>query len=117
MLSLNEVTLLGHIGSDPEVIHLDKGRVARFSVATNRRYKDQSGQRIEETDWHNVDCWMDHICTIFSREDKSGYPVLVRGQLRTRRYKNEEGDDRYFTFVHVGGYHGQLILLPKQSKV
>jgi single-strand DNA-binding protein len=96
---INKVTLIGNLGADPEVRHLDSGvQVARFSVATNESYKDKDGNFQQLTEWHNVVAWRD----LAERADKmlkKGMLVYIDGKITYRKYTTQEGQDRYVTDI------------------
>lgn len=98
--SLNRVTLIGNLGRDPEVRHIDQDRVvARFSVATTESYTDRNtGQLIENTDWHNVTCWRG-LAKIAETYLKKGHKVYIEGKLKTRQYQDKDGVTKYATDV------------------
>ncbi len=96
---INKVILIGNIGQDPEVRHLENGSVvARFSVATNENYKDKSGEWQKITEWHNVTCWR-ALAEMVERNYKKGMMVYVEGKLSTRKWQDSEGRERRTTDV------------------
>ncbi len=96
---INKVTLIGHLGKDPELRTLENGAsVARFSVATNESYKDKSGEWQTITEWHNVVAWR-NLASRAERDLKKGSLVYVEGKLTTRKWQDKEGNDRYNTDV------------------
>lgn len=98
--SLNKVTLIGRLGIDPEVKHLEEGKaVANFSLATSESYKDKNtGERIETTDWHNIVLW-NKRAEIAEKFLKKGSQVYIEGSLKTRKWKDRDGNDRWTTEV------------------
>ena len=100
--SLNKVMLIGNLGKDPEVRHLENGTtVANFSIATTESYKDRnSGEIISNTDWHNVVVWRG-LADVVEKYLKKGAKVYVEGKLRTRSWQDKEGATRYTTEVVV----------------
>lgn len=96
---INKVTLIGHLGSDPEVRHLENGiSVAQFSVATNESYKDNMGNWQDRTEWHKVVAWR----TLAERAQsslKKGSLVYVDGKVSTRKWQDKDGNDRYTTDI------------------
>jgi len=91
--------LIGNIGQDPEVRHLEGGSVvARFSVATNESYKDKSGEWQTITEWHSVTCWR-ALAEMVERNYKKGMMVYVEGKLTTRKWQDSEGKDRKTTEI------------------
>lgn len=96
---INKVLLIGNLGRDPEVRHLESGSVvAKFSVATNESYKDKAGEWQTVTEWHNVVAWR-ALASRVERDLKKGSMVFVEGKLTTRKWQDKEGNDRYSTEV------------------
>lgn len=101
MAGVNKVILVGNLGKDPEVRTLDNGRsVATFSVATSEVYKDKNGQKVENTDWHNIVMWSP-LAEIAQKYLKKGNQVYLEGRLTTRSWDDKEGNKRYTTEVVV----------------
>jgi len=98
--SLNKVILIGRLGIDPEVKHLEEGKaVANFSLATSESYKDKNtGERVETTDWHNIVLW-NKLAEISEKYLKKGSQVYIEGSLKTRKWKDRDGNDRWTTEV------------------
>lgn len=98
--SVNKVILIGNLGKDPEVRHLENGAsVANFSLATSESYKDRtSGERKTITDWHNIVLWRG-LAEIAEKYLKKGSKVYIEGKLRTRSYEDQNGQTRYVTEV------------------
>lgn len=96
---LNRVTLIGNLGKDPEVRHLESGSaVGKFSVATNESYKDKAGEWQTITEWHNIVCWR-NLAERAERSLKKGSLVYVEGKLTTRKWQDQEGNDKYTTEI------------------
>ena len=96
---INKVTLIGNLGADPEVRHLESGvQVARFSVATNESYKDKDGNFQTITEWHNVVAWRE-LAERAEKMLKKGMQVYVDGKISYRKYTTQEGQDRYVTDI------------------
>ena len=96
---VNKVILIGNLGKDPEVRHLESGSVvAKFSVATNENYKDKNGEWQTITEWHNVVVWR-AMAEKAERSLKKGMQVYVEGKLTTRKWQDANGNDRYTTDV------------------
>lgn len=96
---INKVTLIGHLGADPEVRHLENGvMVARFSVATNERYKDKDGNFQETTEWHNVVVWRE-LAERAEKTLKKGMMVYVEGKISYRKYTGQDGQERNVTDI------------------
>ena len=96
---INKVLLIGNLGKDPEVRHLESGTVmCRFSVATNESYQDKSGEWQTQTEWHNIVCWR-HLAERAERTLKKGNLIYIEGKLTTRKWQDKDGTDRYTTEV------------------
>ena len=96
---INKVTLIGNLGADPEVRHLDNGvMVARFPVATNESYKDKDGNFQQLTEWHNVVAWRD-LAARAEKMLKKGMLVYVEGKISYRKYTTQEGQERFVTDI------------------
>ena len=109
MAGINKVMLLGNLGKDPEVRHLPSGSsVASFSIATSESYKDKNDQKVEITEWHNVEVW-NGLAKVAEQYLKKGMTVFVEGQIRTESWDDKDGVKRYTTkiralnFQMVGG--------------
>lgn len=100
-MSVNKVILVGNVGREVELRHTPAGvAVARFSVATNERWKDKNGQRQEHTEWHTVVVW-GRLAEFCQQYVTKGRQVYVEGSLRTRTYDDERGNRRYFTEIRA----------------
>ncbi|MFK7935165.1 MAG: single-stranded DNA-binding protein [Saprospiraceae bacterium] len=96
---INKVTLIGNLGSDPEVRRLENGAVvARFSVATNENYKDKSGEWQTQTEWHDVVAWR-YLAEKAERELKKGKLVFIEGKLTHRKWQDKDGNNRKNTEI------------------
>lgn len=105
----NKVQLIGHLGQDPEIINLDSGKkLAKFSIATNEIYKDAVGDKVTETQWHNVVAW-GKTADIVEQYLAKGNEVAVEGKLTHRSYQSKEGEKRYITEVRCN----ELLMLSK----
>lgn len=101
MPSVNKVILLGHLGGDPELRYLPDGSpVASFSVATNETRKDKNGEKQERTEWHRCQAW-GRLAEIAGEYLKKGAPVYLEGKIRTRKWQDKNGQDRYTTEIVV----------------
>jgi single-strand DNA-binding protein len=99
MASVNKVILLGNLGRDPETRYTaDGAAITNITLATSRRYKDSSGQQQEETEWHKV-AFFGRLAEIAGEYLKKGRPVYVEGRLRTRKWQDKEGQDRWTTEI------------------
>ena len=105
MLSLsNSILLRGHIGRDPEIKETASGKkLARFSVATNKTYKNANGDYVKDTTWHNVIAW-GFVADRVDKALKKGYHVLVQGSQINRNYEDQEGKKRYISEVVINTF-------------
>jgi single-strand DNA-binding protein len=110
---LNEATLIGNLGQDPEVRTMQNGgRVVTLNIATSESWTDrQSGERKQRTEWHRVTIFNDALGTLAETYLQKGAKVLVRGSLRTRKWQAQDGSDRYSTEIHLTPYNGILTFL------
>lgn len=111
--SVNKVILVGNLGADPEVKSFQNGgRIANLRIATSESWKDrQTGERKERTEWHSVVLQSDGLVGVAERYLRKGSKVYIEGQLRTRKWTDQSGNDRYTTEVSVGGMGGVLTML------
>jgi single-strand DNA-binding protein len=111
--SLNKVMLIGNLGADPEIKSFQNGgRIANLRIATSETWKDRAtGERKERTDWHNVVLQSDGLVGVAERYLRKGSKVYIEGQLRTRKWQDQSGNDRYTTEVSVGGMGGVMTML------
>ena len=111
--SVNKVILIGNLGADPEVKSFQNGgRIANLRIATSESWKDrQTGERKERTEWHTVVLQSDGLVGVAERFLRKGSKVYIEGQLRTRKWQDQNGNDRYSTEVSVGGIGGVLTML------
>ena len=97
----NKVQLIGNVGQDPEILVLDNGKkVIRFSLATNEYYKNGKGEKVQNTDWHNMVAW-GKIAEIIEKYASKGKEIAVEGKLTSRSYEDKEGEKRYVTEVVI----------------
>lgn len=110
--SVNKVILIGNLGRDPEVRSMQNGgKVANLSIATSDSWKDKNtGERREKTEWHRVVIF-GNLADIAERYLKKGSKVYVCGQLQTRKWQDQSGNDKYTTEVVLQGYGGELTML------
>ena len=99
MAGVNKVILVGNLGKDPEVRHLENGAaVANFSIATSETYKDKNGNRQEQTEWHNIVLWRG-LAEIAEKYLRKGSQIYIEGKLRTRSWQDKDGNTRYTTEI------------------
>lgn len=110
--SINKAILIGNLGQDPEVKSFQNGgRVCNLRIATSETWKDkQTGERKERTEWHTVAVQSDGLVGVAERYLRKGSKVYIEGQLRTRKWQDQSGNDRYSTEVNVG-MNGVLVML------
>lgn len=107
----NRVSLIGHVGADPEVKNFDdKVKLAKFSLATNETYKNAKGEKIEETQWHNIVAWHGLASLIESHVNKGTF-LILEGKIVNRSYNDKEGNKRYVTEIVASSIN---FLGPKQ---
>ena len=105
----NKLQLIGNLGQDPEIVNLDNGgKLAKFSVATNEIYKNGKGEKVTDTQWHNVVAW-GKTAEIVENYLAKGNEVAVEGKLIHRSYENKEGEKRYITEIKCN----ELVMLGK----
>jgi len=111
--SLNKVMLIGNLGADPEVKSFQNGgRICNLRIATSESWKDKAtGERKERTEWHTVVLQSDGLVGVAERYLRKGSKVYIEGSLRTRKWQDQSGNDRYSTEVSVGGMGGVMTML------
>lgn len=114
---LNQVTLIGHLGADPEIHRTQDGRaIATFSVATSERWTDKgSGEKKERTEWHRIVIFSEGLAGVAEKYLSKGHRVYLQGQLQTRKWTDQKEIERYTTEVVLRGYDAKLVLLTPQS--
>ncbi len=115
--SVNKVILVGNLGRDPEIRSLQDGtKVANLSVATSETWRDRdSGERRERTEWHRVVIFNDRLADVAEKYLRKGSKVYLEGQLQTRKWTGQDGQDRYTTEVVLQRYRGELTMLDSRS--
>eukprot|EP01036_Dinobryon_divergens_P046271 gene46271-61881_t len=111
--SVNKVIIVGNLGRDPEVRSFQNGgKVVNLRIATSETWRDKSsGERKERTEWHSVAIFNENIAKVAEQYLKKGSKVYVEGQLETRKWQDQSGQDRYTTEVVIRPYRGELTLL------
>ena len=111
--SVNKVILIGNLGADPEVKSFQNGgKICNLRIATSENWKDKNtGEKKERTEWHTVVLNSDGLVGVAERYLKKGSKVYIEGQLRTRKWQDASGNDRYSTEISVGGMQGVLTML------
>ena len=99
MSGVNKVILVGNLGKDPEVRYLDNGvAVSNFSLATTENYKNKEGERVSQTEWHNIVLWRG-LAEVSEKWLKKGSSVYIEGKIRTRKWEDKDGITRYSTEI------------------
>ena len=111
--SLNRAQLIGNLGRDPEMRSKQDGStVVTFNLATSESWKDKhTGERVERVEWHKVVVFNDRLCDLAGKFLRKGSKVFVEGQLKTRKWTDNAGNDRYVTEIHLTPFNGTLTLL------
>ncbi|WP_448586782.1 single-stranded DNA-binding protein [Thermaurantiacus sp.] len=115
--SVNKVILVGNLGADPEVKSFASGgRIANLRLATSESWNDRTtGQRQERTEWHNIVIDNENLVRVAEQYLRKGSKVYIEGQLRTRKWQDRDGNDRYTTEVYIGRFRGELALLDRRE--
>jgi len=116
--SVNKVILIGNLGADPEIRQTQDGRpVANLRVATSESWRDKSsGEKRERTEWHRVVIFSEGLCRIAEQYLRKGSKVYLEGQLQTRKWEDQSGQDRYSTEVVLQGFNSTLTMLDGRSQ-
>ncbi|HKZ95655.1 MAG TPA: single-stranded DNA-binding protein [Hyphomicrobiaceae bacterium] len=111
--SVNKVILVGNLGKDPEIRRTQDGRpIANLRVATSESWRDKTtGEKREKTEWHSVVIFNENLCKVVEQYLKKGAKVYIEGQLQTRKWQDQQGQDRYSTEVVLQGFNSQLTML------
>ncbi|PCH99624.1 MAG: single-stranded DNA-binding protein [Alphaproteobacteria bacterium] len=111
--SLNKVMIIGNLGSDPDIRSMQNGgRVCNLSIATSESWKDKNtGERQEKTEWHRVSIFNDGLVGVCESYLKKGSKVFVEGALQTRKWQDQNGQDKYSTEIVLKAFNGTLTML------
>jgi single-strand DNA-binding protein len=111
--SVNKVILIGNLGRDPESRSFNNGgKVCNLRIATSENWKDkQTGERKERTEWHSVAIFSEGLANVAERYLRKGSKVYIEGQLRTRKWQDQSGNDRYSTEIVIDGFNGSMTML------
>ncbi len=111
--SVNKVILVGNLGRDPEIRSTQDGtKVANLSLATSETWRDRnSGERRERTEWHRVVIFNERLCEVAEKYLRKGSKIYIEGQLQTRKWTDQNGQDRYTTEVVLQRFRGELTML------
>ena len=116
MAGVNKVILVGNLGDDPEVRSLNNGgEVVNLRVATSENWKDRDGNRQERTEWHRVVIFNENLGRVAKSYLRKGSKVYLEGQIQTRKWTDQSGQDRYTTEVVLQRFRGELVLLDRRD--
>lgn len=116
MAGVNKVILVGNLGADPEARSLNNGgEVVNMRVATSEQWKDRDGNRQERTEWHNVVIFNENLGRVAKNYLRKGSKVYLEGQIQTRKWTDQSGNDRYTTEVVLQRFRGELVLLDSRE--
>ena len=115
--SVNKVILVGNLGADPEVRTFQNGgKVCNLRIATSESWKDKNtGERQEKVQWHQVAIFSEGLANVAAQYLKKGSKVYLEGQLQTRKWQDQDGNDRYSTEVVLSGFNGTLVMLDSRT--
>jgi single-strand DNA-binding protein len=117
MAGVNKVILVGNLGADPEARSLNNGgEVVNIRVATSEQWKDRDGNRQERTEWHNVVIFNENLGRVAKSYLRKGSKVYLEGQLQTRKWTDQSGNDKYTTEVVLQRFRGELVLLDSRGE-
>jgi single-strand DNA-binding protein len=116
--SVNKVILVGNLGADPEIRRLNSGDpVVNFRIATSETWRDKnSGERREKTEWHSIVIFNDNLAKVAEQYLKKGMKVYIEGQLQTRKWQDQTGNDRYTTEIVLQKFRGELQMLDARGQ-
>ena len=110
--SVNKVILVGNLGKDPEARSMNSGgEVVSFTLATSETWNDRDGNRQEKTEWHNVVIFNENLGRVAKNYLRKGQKAYIEGQLQTRKWTDQNGNDRYTTEIVLQRFRGELVLL------
>jgi single-strand DNA-binding protein len=116
MAGVNKVILVGNLGADPEARSLNNGgEVVNMRVATSEQWKDRDGNRQERTEWHNVVIFNENLGRVAKSYLRKGSKVYLEGQIQTRKWQDQSGNDKYTTEVVLQRFRGELVLLDSRE--
>jgi len=116
MAGVNKVILVGNLGADPEARSLNNGgEVVNMRVATSESWKDRDGNRQERTEWHNVVIFNENLGRVAKNYLRKGSKVYLEGQIQTRKWTDQSGNDRYTTEIVLQKFRGELVLLDSRE--
>jgi single-strand DNA-binding protein len=116
MAGVNKVILVGNLGADPEARSLNNGgEVVNMRIATSESWKDRDGNRQERTEWHNVVIFNENLGKVAKSYLRKGSKVYLEGQIQTRKWTDQSGNDRYTTEIVLQRFRGELVLLDSRD--
>ncbi|HET9398240.1 MAG TPA: single-stranded DNA-binding protein [Sphingomicrobium sp.] len=116
MAGVNKVILVGNLGQDPEARTFSNGgEVVNLRVATSENWKDRDGNRQERTEWHSVAIFNENLGRVAKNYLRKGSKVYLEGQLQTRKWQDQNGNDRYTTEIVLQKFRGELVLLDSRE--
>ncbi|GAA3899913.1 single-stranded DNA-binding protein [Sphingomonas limnosediminicola] len=116
MAGVNKVILVGNLGADPESRSLNNGgEVVNMRIATSESWKDRDGNRQERTEWHNVVIFNENLGRVAKSYLRKGSKVYLEGQLQTRKWQDQSGNDKYTTEIVLQRFRGELVLLDSRD--
>jgi single-strand DNA-binding protein len=116
MAGVNKVILVGNLGADPEARSLNNGgEVVNMRIATSESWKDKDGQRQERTEWHNIVIFNENLGRVAKSYLRKGSKVYIEGQIQTRKWQDQTGNDRYTTEIVLQRFRGELVLLDSRE--
>lgn len=111
--TLNKVMLIGNLGKDPEIMHFDNGgSLVKFPIATSESYTNRDGQRVTNTEWHNIVINVKGLVDVAHKYLKKGHKVYLEGRIKTRKWQDQSGNDRYSTEIQVN----QMTMLTSRAE-
>jgi single-strand DNA-binding protein len=117
MAGVNKVILVGNLGQDPESRSFSNGgEVVNLRIATSETWKDRDGNRQEKTEWHSVAIFNENLGRVAKNYLRKGSKVYVEGQLQTRKWQDQSGNDRYSTEIVLQKFRGELVLLDARGE-
>ena len=116
--SLNKVTLIGNLGRDPEIRTTNDGKeIANFSIATSETWKDKmTGEKKDKTEWHRIVCFSEGLVRVIKNYVKKGTKLYIEGQLQTRKWVDNDNQEKYTTEVVLQNFNSTLILLDSRGE-
>ncbi|WP_308515056.1 single-stranded DNA-binding protein [Sphingomonas flavescens] len=116
MAGVNKVILVGNLGADPESRSFSNGgEVVNLRIATSETWKDRDGNRQEKTEWHSVAIFNENLGRVAKNYLRKGSKVYIEGQLQTRKWQDQSGNDRYTTEIVLQKFRGELVLLDSRD--